>query len=274
MKTLTRISFLFLTFFVMLTSCDQLVAGNSVRVISYISSAESYSDADRSERDVQTFSSVRNQGPFDVIYTRGDACSVTLEGDSKYFDKVNTRVSDGELIISLERGTYRNLKMRVLVTSPELYSLTLQGSGDMECLSDLISDKPLALRVLGSGDMDVQTVECSECSVAVSGSGDVEIGRLNSASADLTVSGSGDLEIGKFESVTANMRVRGSGDLSVGNAVILGGMSAKVQGSGDISVNGKAKEISASVMGSGDIYGDMQYEKLTKSKAGSGSVRL
>lgn len=268
-KILPLLSFLF-----MLTSCVNLAAGNGVSVVNYISADVEYENADRQERVVQTFSSVRNQGPLDVIFTGGNECSVTLSGDSRYFDKVNTRVSDGELVISLERGKYRNLKMRVLVTCPDIRSLTVQGSGDMECRSDLISDRPLSIRVQGSGDIDVLTVECSELDASVSGSGDLDIDRLNTASADLTVNGSGDLEIGRLETVTANMTVHGSGDLSVEKAVILGGMSAKVQGSGDISVNGQAKEISASVMGSGGISGDMKYEKLTKERAGSGSVRL
>lgn len=260
MKSFCKISAILLTLCLVFNACDIFAANGSSKA------------QDKQTRDLQSFTSINNASSVDVVYSQSDNFSVVVEGDAEYIDKVITRVSGSELYITLERGKYFNMHMRVIVSCPKIFALSMTGSGSIVCNTDITSDQPLVMRVTGSGDLKAKNVECAKSDVAVTGSGDLYVDHLNCASSDISVNGSGDIAIKKLESVTANIGIRGSGDVAIEDSYIIGGLAAKIQGSGDIHMNGRAKEIAATIMGSGDINGKMKYEKITRKRNGSGSI--
>jgi len=224
--------------------------------------------------DVEPFRGVSSHVPFQVTYEQSDVPSVTLMGDEKIFDKVIFKVTrDGILDISLARGRYVNVRLKVRVCGPDVRVLEQHGSGDLDCLTDIVTDEDLSLAVNGSGEVNVLGVQCNTLSASVSGSGDIETGSVQCVDAVARVSGSGSFDADAVRCTEMSLSVSGSGDAGVDHAEVTGALRATVSGSGDVEVDGRAGKAYASVSGSGSIEGDLHYTSIEKKRSGSGQIR-
>ncbi len=184
-------------------------------------------DRETQTRSVDAFDAIAIEGSVDVEAKVGSALSVEVEAAGKVIDKVETRVEDGTLHVSLERGVHVNTgRMLVRVTVPKLKSVAVSGSGDAS----------------------VEGLDEASFSIAVSGSGDVEAGG-EAESVSISVAGSGDVGARALEVEDADIILRGSGDISVTATETAKGA---IQGSGDVTVHGGA-DCSIAVAGSGDL---------------------
>ncbi len=184
-------------------------------------------DRQTQTREVAPFEAIAIEGSIDVDAKVGSALSVEVEADGKIIDKVETRVEDGTLLVSLERGVHLNTgRMLVRVTVPNLSSVAVSGSGD--AMLEGLDETSFAIAVTGSGDVEA--------------GGEVE-------SVTVTVSGSGDVGARALQAKTANVVLRGSGDITVTATETAKGV---IQGSGDVTVHGGA-DCNIAVAGSGDV---------------------
>ncbi len=184
-------------------------------------------DLQTQTRTVEAFDAIAIEGAVDVEAKVGSALSVEVEADGKIIDKVETRVEDGTLHVSLEGGFHLNTgRMLVRVTVPSLKSIALSGSGDASV--EGLDEASFAIAVSGSGDVEAGG-EAESVSISVLGSGDVGARALEAEGASIVLQGSGDV------SVTATETAQGS-----------------IQGSGDVTVHGGAS-CSITVTGSGDL---------------------
>lgn len=231
-----------------------------------------FSNADREERKVEKFTSINNSVPFDIIYEQSAVQKVVVEGDREYFDRLHTDVVKGVLEINMDRGRYRNVRLRIRISSPEIESIRIAGSGDLLCTSDIKAKGDFTLRVAGSGDIEMQSIYCKAFSSSVAGSGDIRVNDIKGTDVEIKVSGSGDFKASDVVGENLSTSIAGSGDIKIGLATIEDGLSASVAGSGDISINGSARDVKARVVGSGDIHGKLSYENISKVKSGSGGI--
>lgn len=168
-------------------------------------------------------------------------------------------------------GNMSKRSLTVYVTSPDLTSINLRGSGDFSADSNIDTDE-LIVSISGSGDVDLNNVICDKMIGNMSGSGDFEAKTIDSKSFILSMNGSGDAEFGTVKAGKAVVAVRGSGDVStslrgVDDTVIAvygsgdanvrfdncGDAVCNVHGSGDMTLSGSLKNLSRSKLGSGDI---------------------
>ena len=261
-------SYLVYAFCAVLQSCNMVDA----QIVWLTNRNMDFTDCDKEIRAVRPFTSISNTVPFDVIYEQSDVQSVVVEGDEEYFDRLHTDVVKGTLEITMERGRYRNVRLRVKISSPEIESIRLAGSGDMTCISDIKTDGDFSLRVAGSGNITTQDISCAAFSSAVSGSGDINIGDIDGTEMEIKVAGSGDFKAAGATATELSVSVAGSGDIRIGLVDVENMLSANVAGSGDININGKAGKAKARVAGSGDIKGTVKCAEISKIKNGSGSI--
>ncbi len=231
-----------------------------------------FSNCDSEERSVKPFNAVTNTCPFDVIYEQSREQYVIVEGDEDVFDRLHTDVRHGELEISIDRARYRNVRLRVRVGSPDITKLNMDGSGAIECQSDIVADGELTLRVAGSGDLNTGYVKCRSLETSVAGSGDLRVQRIEASDMEVSVTGSGDWSAKEVLADNLKVSLAGSGDIDIDYANVESKLTASVAGSGDISVNGKANDVEAKVIGSGDISGRLTYKSINRTKSGSGDI--
>lgn len=261
-------SYLLYALCALLQSCNFANA----QIVWLTSKNQDFTNCDREVREVKPFTGISDMVPFDVIYEQGSELKVVVEGDSEYFDRLHTDVVNGNLEIKMDRGRYRNVRLRVRVSSPEIESLKVAGSGDLTVRTDIRSAGDFLLRVAGSGNITTQDIRCGALSVSVSGSGDVKIGDIAGDDMEVKIAGSGDFKAIGATVNELSVSIAGSGDISIAQVDVEDLLSASVAGSGDVAINGQAGTVKARVVGSGDIRGRIKYGEISKTKSGSGEI--
>lgn len=201
----------------------------------------------RTTIDVKAFNKLVLNGSHTVYLTQSDQHKVEIETTENIKKLLSTSVSDEEWKISFEKCLKTKNGVYFYISTPNIESLTVNGSGDIIGKSTIKSSE-LSLNVRGSGDIKVE-IESNSTSSSVIGSGDIVI-EGSTVSQSATVKGSGDISASGLKSETAEASVSGSGDINIMASKTL---NAKVNGSGDIVYSGQPENVSKQVNGSGDI---------------------
>lgn len=220
-------------------------------------------------RTADSFSHAVNTTSVDVIYKKADSVSISITAESNIINHIVANTGNGRLEI---RTDPRNAcfdytqKPVVTITSPELNSMDLTGSGDFS--ADSLSGNSVTVRITGSGNLHAKYITCTELAVTNTGSGNIEISNALSENSDFTVTGSGDMEI-KGRSNIGVMRVTGSGDIK-SDSFTLQSATETITGSGNIYTLVQ-NSLKAVISGSGNIYlsGNPVLDQTT---TGSGRV--
>ena len=139
----------------------------------------------------------------------------------------------------------------IYITSPDLTSVVVNGSGDFKAQGKIDSDN-LSLTVLGSGDISLYDVICDNLYAKMNGSGDVEIKQLRCSAAKYELVGSGDISVRQDRVRATDISLKGSGDFK-GYLQDCGKVRCNLVGSGDIRLSGTAVSLEKSKIGSGMI---------------------
>ena len=183
--------------------------------------------------DLDSFNAVKVNGSTDVVFSQGPQ-KIVLAADENLIDIFEIEVKDGILNVGVKRGYGYSSKGKTVVTvsSPELNSVKINGSGDFKIEDILLSAGDFSVAVNGSGDFKADAIECRNLLSHINGSGDIEVNALTASSADVKINGSGDVKL----------TCKNVGDIYV-----------KINGSGDVELFGSARSISSKVNGSGNV---------------------
>ncbi len=204
---------------------------------------------------VSDFNQIAVSGSLDVTYTQQSGKpKVEIYTSNNIVDLLDIYVKNGKLNLGFKKNvkvSYNKLEIRV--TSEDLNTVNVAGSGDFKFTNGLKTDQ-LKMNVAGSGDITASNIQCSqEFTANVAGSGDIECKQLKAADMDISVAGSGDLKIE--------------------NALVTS-VNASVAGSGTVKISGNADKANYSVAGSGDLYAsDFKVQDISASVAGSGDIK-
>lgn len=220
-------------------------------------------------RQVSGITEIVNTTSVDVVFKKADSVSVTITAESNLIKHIVTSAGGGRLEIRTDpRNACFDYTIRPLitVTSPQISSLDLTGSGSLE--ADSLDGSTVEIRSTGSGNLYAGHIIGDDLLISMSGSGDASILSATCIESDFTLTGSGNLEIGG-KAAKGEMRVTGSGDIKSVDFQIT---SAKetVTGSGNIYTT-VVNTLNAVISGSGNIYvrGD---PSINQTITGSGRV--
>lgn len=180
-------------------------------------------------RDLGDITSIVLQSSADVDVTFGDAGSVVVEAEDNILPLIETKVQNGQLVISTRPNarisTTRPVRVRVITQSLDMISL--RGSGNIK-VSDLDGDA-LQIDLPGSGNITV-TGAVNKVEITLRGSGEIICSGLKAKAAAVQLPGSGNVTVYASESLDAN-----------------------IQGSGNIQYSGDPVTVHRNVTGSGNI---------------------
>lgn len=200
-------------------------------------------------RNVPSFSRIISGGSWDVILQKGDQPAVRIEAKNLDLNRVVTEVKNNTLNIYLEKGSYRNMHLKVYVTFVELEAIKTSGSGNFQCHSDLQSEN-LAIVMSGSGDADFQKLRADQLEVTMSGSGNLNIagGAVETIAVDQ--SGSGNFSGQDLQTEQANINKSGSGNLTL---TVNRSLTVRSSGSGNVQYKGNPSHNDIRISGSGRV---------------------
>ncbi|WP_314445189.1 GIN domain-containing protein, partial [Massilia timonae] len=229
------------------------------------------------QRSVAAFSAIELSGPYEVAIDTTGRAGLSLRGERRQLDEVETFVRGDTLVVRPKEGKLfsfgvgqRRETVVIHIGAPALKSLSMSGSGDTT-LSQ-VSGERFALDVNGPGDLEVSGA-VRDLALTVSGSGDAQLQRLRASNVALTMSGPGDVRLANIDgSLQAN--ISGSGDLEA-DGLRLARLEARLSGPGDMVLRGASGEVRAEVTGSGSFDAcDLAAGRASTSQSGPGDACL
>jgi hypothetical protein len=213
-------------------------------------------------RPLKGFEKIEISGSPNVYYAQADSFSVKVRGPKDGLENILTDVNDGTLSIR-NRGKMGVVNIvihdedeaEIYVTSPDLVSVRLNGSGDFTAEHRIDTDQ-MEVVLRGSGDMRINDLICDACHVELVGSGDIGIDRLETKESDVTLVGSGDIAIGLWRVLSTRLSLKGSGDIKASFNEDCQAVDSELRGSGDITLRGVVSRFNMHKTGSGDIDTD------------------
>ncbi len=210
------------------------------------------------QRQLNGFERIVQQGSMDVKYQQGDQFSVVVKTRKSDVNKVETRVENSTLFISMKEmsklvnfGWTDGDDVVVYVTSPDLIGVEVNGSGDFKCRTPLDTDH-LDMILKGSGDIEFSDIICDDIAISVVGSGDVKVQEVKAQKSAISLVGSGEIKVNQQHVAQTMVELKGSGEVKV-NFNDCGLVKSSLLGSGEITLSGNVAEHQSSKQGSGDL---------------------
>ena len=210
-------------------------------------------DPNAEAREVNIFNSISVKGPFTVFYSKGASHTVAVSaGTIEMRKKIETKVFGSVLSVKLLNrgidGVFKNQKLRLYVSAPDLSAIECTGAVDFVIVDELNSDD-LLLNFTGSSDIK----------------GKIEANRLKAnftGASDLHISGS---------VKHANIILTGASDCNAFD-LIANEVDVKASGASTIRIHA-VESIKAVATGASKIIYSGEPTKIDRSSSGASSVR-
>lgn len=212
------------------------------------------------------FERIEISGSPSVVYTQADTFGVRVEGPEKMVENIMTEVNDKTLhvynkgrvnfkfgVVNFNWGNKDDVT--VYVSSPDLISVRLNGSGDFFSRKPVDTDV-MNIMLRGSGNIEFESIICDDCTTELVGSGDIDINHLDGRTSTAVLIGSGDININEANVRETDLSLRGSGDIAVNFEEGCQSAQCQLSGSGDITLSGSLMHFDFKKSGSGDIDTD------------------
>ncbi|RYZ16621.1 MAG: DUF2807 domain-containing protein, partial [Sphingobacteriales bacterium] len=164
-------------------------------------------------RTTEPFHSINLNGSFEVILKPGTDRSILIEADSNLHKHIETAVKRDELMISSENCINPSSPVKIYITSPEIRSLEVNGSGSI-ISSQLLSTNDeglLELNIDGSGLIDLE-VYTKMIKADIDGSGQIKL-HGNTDGQVITLDGSGKYDAFNLKAKETVADLSGSGNI-------------------------------------------------------------
>lgn len=222
-------------------------------------------------RNVPAFSKLEIGGSFNAVMRQGNETSVKIIAENIDLNKILTETNGSTLKVSLVKGLYHNIKIKLEITYKSLEGIYRSGSGNLTCESDLFAAGNFDLHSSGSGNITIKgVIKAANIAVIRSGSGNMKMSGLQADQLKMTFSGSGNCDVNGGNAKAQSIHLSGSGNVSAYD-LQTENCSVSVSGSGNIEVSA-SNAIEAFISGSGNI-GYRGNARVTKMEVhGSGKV--
>jgi hypothetical protein len=186
----------------------------------------------------------------DVYYTQDSVYKVEIYAQANVQDLIETPVVGGELRLQFKKFSKIGRYERVVayIHAPSITGLGVNGSGTLYA-SAPISSNNLALKVNGSGNINIASYKGQSISANISGSGRVAVNGGEVISSDLRISGSGDIDMLHMSAENVQVNTSGSGNTTVTANKTL---DIKISGSGSVYYSG-SPALYTNISGSGRV---------------------
>ncbi|MDD2962206.1 MAG: DUF2807 domain-containing protein [Muribaculaceae bacterium] len=227
--------------------------------------------------EIKDVKSLTVNGGFYVEYVYGEP-EIKVVAPDNVIPLMDITSDKGKVTLGYKNNTnisFRlNKKVKIYVSSNQLYSVVLNGSGDIIVNSQL-KENSFSAVLNGSGDIKIDNILCvNNCNISLNGSGDIALQTIKTANATYLINGSGDMKIGNSSSLEAKVEVNGSGEMKI--ATIMANSNVKLQGSGDLIIqNLRGHVCNANLYGSGDLeIHNILSKEVDVNLGGSGNIKL
>jgi len=218
------------------TACEKLVGEGPIRT---------------ETRNVTNFKGIDLRINAIVNYTQAPEYKVEVQAQDNIMGRLQTFVEFNRLVVKLKNNARlgRHDDIIVNVSGPNLESLRISGSGNINSPNLVDADNGLDISVSGSGNVEMADLVAPSLDATISGSGDIVIQSGVVPSEKLKISGSGSINLANVQAKQVRATTSGSGNIRVSASEQL---NVTISGSGNVYYKGQPA-INISVSGSGKL---------------------
>lgn len=167
-------------------------------------------------RNVGSFSGVKAQTGIDVYLKKGTKESVRVEVAGRIeLKNVVTEISDGTLKVSVDKGSYNNVEVKVYVTYAEIKKLMV-NSGANIFSEDVIKTSKLSVSATSAGTIEIRA-EVDELEADAGAAGEIE---LKGKAGTVVIEASSAGEVNAYELSANTVKAKAGSGASVRVSVI------------------------------------------------------
>lgn len=180
-------------------------------------------------RSVPAFTSVRVQGPFNVIVEAGKAQSLAVRGSDAFVRDVVSEVVNGELVVRMRDKQYSTMRgdQHIVVTAPRVNAFSAEGAGEIR----------------------LNNIRGERFEVDYRGAGELRIGGAVK-SFRIRAEGVGEIDTKDLIADDVDIRMRGVGEARV---TARNRLDVDVQGMGSLTYFGRPRTVNKSMSGLGEL---------------------
>ncbi len=197
-------------------------------------------------RELEAFSKLEVNISADVMVHFGDENTIKISAQENLLSEIETYVQGKTFIIDSRYCLNPTETIRIDITTKNLSSITLNGSGGVHTSSVMEADD-VNLQLNGSGQISAD-IFSNTLDAAINGSGDIIVNGTTQ-DLDMEINGSGDFKALGLKSFEADISIAGSGDADI---KVLNELKVNITGSGSVTYVG-SPEIKTKVTGSGKV---------------------
>ena len=239
-----------------MTSCN-LSAETKQRIVRKAAGKDDFRDSEKWGKvvtktlNLADFTHISLLGNADIKFTQGETLKVEACGNEKAIAENDISVKDGLLTIKHKESAPDQVPtIKLLITAPNLESIFVAGTGDIDLKDKAEFPGILDIIISGTGDVDIEQVKCRELTISISGAGDINAQKIKSRKASIAISGAGDL--------TADLKAN---DINV-----------KINGAGNADLDVKCRNLNVTANGTGEVELKGECAHLTKQSGGLSSI--
>ena len=227
-------------------------------------------DVTTENRDVAGFDKVDMQSIGNLTIVQGNEESLTITADENLLSYITTDVVNGTLQIGMKPNISLNPSKAIeyQLVMKSVAGVQLSGFGNIE--SEGLKGEDLEVKLSGSGDINIGTIESDNLLVRISGFGDFDSQSIKAKTPTIEITGSGDINVDELEAEDLVVKISGFGNAKMAGKVLT--QDIQILGSGDFEAEDLESD-SANVKITGFGNANMWVkEELDITITGSGNV--
>lgn len=201
-------------------------------------------------RNVAHFNGIDLRMSGAVHFQQAPEYKVEVRAQDEILPVLHTYVQDGRLVIRFNNNATVRVHDGVVINvwAPELKSLRVGASGDINCKGNLVTPS-LELDVNASGDINLSHLTTAALDAEIGGSGNITVLSGTVTEEKLRVGASGSINLAGLAAQKASTRTSGSGATRV---KVSDHLDVTINGSGSVYYSGNPV-VNASISGSGRV---------------------
>jgi len=215
-------------------------------------------------RELPEFTGIDVGGAFDVYIQQGEEQSVVVETETKYIEKIFTKVENDILKIS-SKSIKSPSKLNIYISIPKLDLLWVSGAADVQSQGQFNVEK-LKVECSGASSLDLE-LTAQQLDIIASGASDIALSG-NAGTVNARASGAASIDCSKLIAADAKADASGAADIDVtaSNNIII-----KTSGAGTVNHNKTNKTVTVKKNSSSGSYvyvNPSNYSDTTRVKVG------
>lgn len=198
-------------------------------------------------RSLKSFDRISVGESVSVTLVKGSSEKAEIEVSGADVDDVETKVSDGKLTVGMASGSYRNVKVRAIITYVSLEKVSVSSSASVKS-DDTIKSSRFEASASSSGYMSL-SLDVDRLEVSANSSGTVKLAG-NADEIKARVNSSGDIRAYDLRTRDADVSANSSGRAEIN---VSDSLDARANSSGKVVYKGSPGKVNASANSSGKV---------------------